>query len=61
MTQTEAREMARRLNASGKYDTVFVATTADSLKQTRHSNDGEWVVLETSKTSGIVHTEYQAE
>jgi hypothetical protein len=53
--------MARRLNESGKYDTVFVATTADSLKQTRHSNDGEWVVLETSKTSGIVHTEYKAE
>lgn len=58
MTQTEAREMARRLNESGKYDTVFVATTADSLKQNRHSNDGEWVVLETSRTTARVHTRY---
>jgi hypothetical protein len=59
MTQTEAREMARRLNESGKYDTTFIATTADSLKQNRHSNAGEWVVVETSRTNARVITEYE--
>jgi len=57
--QTEAREMARRLTESGEFDTVFVATTADSLKQNRHSSDGEWVVLETSRTTVRVHTTYE--